>query len=87
VGNSDTAIDEEIGETGQGEKPVEDRSTIFLVQIDECQTSEKELKQGHCEWTALLVDVGEDRWAHTICSQSLEDTCRCKSTRVGNTHD
>lgn len=37
--------------------------------------------------TTLLVDIGEDLWAHTVLSQSLEGTGGGKGAGVGNTHN
>jgi hypothetical protein len=43
MGNSDTAKNEERGEAGKGEEPVENVSTTW-GQIDECQAPEEKLK-------------------------------------------
>lgn len=65
VGNSDTAVDEEGGETGQCQKPSENVAPSIDVQVEEGEAAEKELEEGDNQWTALLVNIGENLRAHT----------------------
>jgi hypothetical protein len=86
MGNSDTAENKERGETRKSQKPVEDVTTVWS-QVDECQASEKELKEGDNERTTLLINIGKDLWTHTVLCQSLECTGGGECAGVGDTHD
>jgi hypothetical protein len=46
VGDSDSTVDEDDGETRQGKEPVEDITTV-VCQVDECQATEEELNDDH----------------------------------------
>lgn len=63
MGDSDTTVDEDDGETGQGEEPVEDVTTV-VCQIDECQAAEEELDDDHGDGATLLVDLGHELGCH-----------------------
>ena len=102
VSNTDTAVDEQDGETGKGEEPVENSTTI-RSQIDESKATEQELDDNNGHRTTLLVDICEQFRSHTfrdvstcnllrnnvltICGQSLNRSSRAKSAGIRNTHD
>ena len=66
VSDSDSAVDEDDGETRQGKEPVED-VTAVVCQVDECQATEEELDDDHPDGTTLLVDLGHELGCHA-CS-------------------
>lgn len=57
------SINEEYGNTRQGQKPGEDSSAIWR-KIDVCQQSEEKLNNDNDERTTLLIDVCGDLGAH-----------------------
>ena len=63
VGKTNTAVDEENGKTGKGEKPVENHVTV-LSQVDECEAAEQELHDNDVDGATLLVDLGQEFGSH-----------------------
>lgn len=63
MGETDAAVDEKNGETGEGEEPVEDHAAA-LSQVDESQAAEQELHDDHVDGATLLVDLGKELGCH-----------------------
>lgn len=70
MGETDTAVDEENGKTGQRQEPVENIATI-LCQVDECEAAEQKLHDDHIDGAALLVDLGEELGCHACAAISI----------------
>ena len=71
VGDEDGAPDEEIRNTGQGQKPVEELCPGVRCLVDIGQQSECQLDDDAPERTAFLIDVGEEPRGHATCGKSL----------------
>lgn len=63
VGEANAAVDEEDGETGQRQEPVEDGVAV-VCQVDECKATEQELHDDHVDGAALAVNLSEELGCH-----------------------
>lgn len=86
VGETDGAPDEEVGEAGQGQEPVED---VVLVAglADEGEEAEEELDDDAEDGAALEVDVGEELGGHAALGEGLHGARGAEGARVGDADD
>jgi hypothetical protein len=63
MSESNTAVDEEDGKTGQRQEPREDISTA-LCQVHKSQASKKKLQKDDTERATLLVNIREELGTH-----------------------
>jgi len=83
MGKADTSPREEVGQTGQGEEPGEDSPSILSL-VDVCKTAEKEYDNQYNPRSTFLINLGADRWSHTVCAKSLNGTGGGESAGVGH---
>ena len=76
VGDTDTAPDEEVGETGQGEKPSEKSATTGLRLVGESQKTNDQLKDDCGDGSATLVDVRKEFGCHSLPCKRLDRASR-----------
>lgn len=86
VSEADTSPSEEVGESGKGEKPVEDSSSILGL-VDVCETAEEKDDDQHNPRATFLINLGTDGWSHTVCAESLDGTGGGECARVGDRDD
>lgn len=63
MGEADGPVDEENGETRQGQEPREDHTTI-ICQVDKGEETKEQLENDDADWATLLVNIGEELGAH-----------------------
>jgi len=73
VGVADAAPGEEVGETGDGQKPSEDGAAVFGF-VDVGEAAEKEGHDEHDVGTTFGVNAGTDCGTHATCAESLDGT-------------
>jgi hypothetical protein len=86
VGEADGSPGEEVGETGQGQEPVEDGQTLWC-QGDVGKETENQGEDEGRVWATVLVNLGEDLWAHTLLAKSLKGSGGSVCAGVGDRDD
>lgn len=81
VGKADGTPDEEDGETGKGEQPVEDVAAL-AGHVEVAEETAGDLEGNAPEGTALLVNVLEELGGHAATGESLDGTGGTESAGV-----
>ena len=79
MGKADAAPDEEIGQAGQGQEPVENGRSILRLS-DESQKSEGKLDNHTPDRSTMLIYMGQERWGHSSLSECLHCAGRSEGT-------
>ena len=87
VRKTDAAVEEEVSDTGQGEKPGEDLVTGGGGLVDEGEETEEELEDDGRHWATLAVDLGEELRGHAGGGHGLDGTGGRISGGVGHRDD
>lgn len=83
VRDANAHVDEEVGETGEGEQPVEDCAAARGF-VDKRKEAEQDLQHHARDRAAGLVDVREQLRAHSVAGERLERPRRTVRARVGD---
>lgn len=83
VGGAHAAPDEEVGQPGQRQQPVEHGGARGGL-VDEGEEAEEDLEDHGGQGAAALVDVGETGRRHAVGGQRLEGAGAAEGGRVGD---
>lgn len=82
MSQADTAVDEEVGNSGKGEKPGEDLVTSGGGLVDESQQSKEQLEDDCGHRSTLAVNFGQELRSHVLSGHGLNGTGRRICGRV-----
>ena len=84
MGKADGTPDEEVGDAGEREKPVEELEAAIACFYGEGEEAESNLDEHAPEWTSMLVNVAEEFRAHASRCERLHRPCATKGGGVGD---
>ena len=84
VGEADGAPDEEVGDAGEGEEPVEEGEAIVTGLDYECEEAEEDLDDYAPDRATVLIDVGEEFGRHAVGCECLHRAGAAEGAGVGN---
>ena len=84
MGEADGAPDEEVGDAGEGEQPVEEGEAAVAGLHHESEEAEEDLDDHAPDRAAVLIDVRKELGAHAVGCECLHRARAAEGAGVGH---